>query len=239
MFSPLLGYSIDRFGLKFMLVATISMGSMYAFVLWLGSFFVGAVVFSLFSSSYFSYTFSCLAFEFGSEYYGLLAGIVQAIGSIALLLLQPCVRTAAARYSWSQVQLAQAVAFIIFGLLLICVRSLRSVLLRRRSSLQQNAPLVECEASGGTVPTDYRLRHQSYSEGDVHTTEGNVPCRRRPNLFPHTDDILVIDGAYSHHSRAAYQLEDSSKQALSPIVSRPSAETEPDGLQRPRADGIS
>ena len=41
----------------------------------------------------------------------------------------------------------------------------------------------------------------------MHAAPSDQPFRRRPDLFPNADDILVIDGANARYSRAAYQLD--------------------------------
>lgn len=215
--NPALGYTIDRCGLVFMLSTNVLLGSAYAFLLWLGLFAPGAATYSIFSASYFAYTYSFLAFEFGFEYYGLLAGIVQSIGSVVILFLLPLAQRVATVYGWSTLQMTQVVAFPIFGVFALCSRLLRFILSRRSSLFQQQqqqqreALLLSEGVDGsrhGASLKNARI-NRSYSTGDIHLAESDQPCRRRPNLFPQADDILLIDGAHSHHSRAAYRLEES------------------------------
>merc|ERR1711953_709770 len=130
--NPLLGYWIDRYGFGPMLMILLLSGSMHALLLWHGAFFLSVVLFSVLSTSCFSYMFSYLAFTFGFEYYGLLAGVVQFVASVATLTLQPRLRQIGSMYGWPCVQILEAVSFALLGLLLVSRRLLQWVLAWRR-----------------------------------------------------------------------------------------------------------
>lgn len=227
MCNPLVGLCIDRLGLQVILAMTLTLCAVYALSLWLGSFLVGATLFSVFSTSYFSYTYSNLAFEFGFEYYGLLAGIIQAIGSLVLLVLQPVVRGAAGKVKdgWSKVQILQVIIVGTFGLLILSSRLFQLLYKRSRSQIS-NGSVGSGVGASMQVDRSREGLPRAFSEADASALDGDNACRRRPNLFPNVDDILLIDGAHSHHSHAAYKLEKSSSpilplprgQALSPVT---------------------
>lgn len=198
LFNPLLGQCIDRCGLGLMLVIMLTSGTLHVVSLWLGQLVLGFVFFSLFCSGYFSYMYSALAFEFGFEYYGLLAGVVQSVGSVVTLLLQPRFAEAASAHGWSSVQLFEAVSFCSLAALLAGTRLLRSCGQGSGVATPPHSPLCSPSLSP----------QRSFSHGDLHAQLIDTPSRRRPDLFPSTDDILLIDGAYTVHSVKAYRLND-------------------------------
>eukprot|EP00928_Gymnodinium_smaydae_P009675 TRINITY_DN13621_c0_g3_i1.p1 TRINITY_DN13621_c0_g3~~TRINITY_DN13621_c0_g3_i1.p1 ORF type:complete len:553 (+),score=25.72 TRINITY_DN13621_c0_g3_i1:191-1660(+) len=198
--NPLIGYCIDTYGFHPILTLVLTAGVMHALALHLNSFFVGAGAFSLYSVGFFSYMYSYLAFKFGFDYYGLLAGIIQFVGSITTLTMQPYLRTVAATDGWPCVERIQLVSLGLLWLLLITrrvTRKLRMWCRRRRQT---------CDATLISSPRSPLSNMRSYSDGDVHQAPVDQPCRRRSELFPNTDDILLIDGALAEHSCAAYQL---------------------------------
>jgi len=235
--NPILGYCIDHYGFRPMLTVTLLSGTVHALALRFGAFFQGAAVFSLFQASFFSYMYSYLAFEFGFEYYGLLAGLIQSIASMATLILRPCLSNVAADYGWPQVQLIQAASFGLLGMFLVSTHLLRrlrqqlhtvQVATKSCNSAQhlaigERASLVDEEGGKGSAAVAAFAGHRrSYSEGDLHSSPVDQPCRRRSDFFPSVDDILLIDGAYPHESAAAYELliEDQmyAAQAKAPIT---------------------
>ncbi|CAK0848040.1 unnamed protein product [Prorocentrum cordatum] len=82
--NPVLGYCIDRYGFSPVVALMFSSGVCHATALWLGAFAPAVVAFSIFANSNFAYMFSYLAFEFGFNYYGLLAGVIQVRGYKAM-----------------------------------------------------------------------------------------------------------------------------------------------------------
>ena len=182
-------------------------GAGHAMALWFGHFFLAAATFLLLTAASFSYMYAYLAFTFGFEYYGLLAGICQSVASIATFALQPILYSLALSQAggWPQAQLVQAAAFMLVALLIAGGRRLR----RCRLGVQWKQVEGQCAspALGGTTLLVQRGLERSYSAGDMHSTPSDTPFRRRPDLFPNADDILVIDGAHAHCSRAAYCLE--------------------------------
>jgi len=198
--NPLLGYCIDRSGFLPILVLLLSVGALNALAMWLGYFFVSAAVFSVFSTCMFSYTYSYLAFEFGFEYYGLLAGIVQSVAALSMLTLEPRFHAAALRYGWSSLELLQVTVFVALGFLLLGRRLWRHLL--EANAMSASSLQHDCKDSRD-------ITERSYSDGDMHTLPVDTVCRRRADLFPVVDDILVVDGAYPHVSTNAYQMENS------------------------------
>jgi len=207
MFNPLLGMCIDRFGLGPMLGIMLSSGVFHSLSLWLGAFYVSAALFSVFSSGYFAYLYSALAFEFGFEYFGLLAGIVQSFGSVATLTLQPRIAAAAAVYGWPSIQFLQVLSLAGLGVALVIGKLLRRVARKPHVGAPVKPP-PSANSAGATSPISSPSGWQrAYSEGDVHAQLVDTPCRRRPNLFPAADDILLIDGAHTRRSVEAYQVD--------------------------------
>lgn len=217
--NPVLGHFIDQYGFLPTLIMTLLSGMVHAFALWQGAFFVAAAVFSLFQACFFSYMYSYLAFEFGFQYYGLLAGIIQGVASIATLTLRPCLRGVALVHGWRRVQMIQVASFAVLGLLLCCKRLVVWLAKVRRQQSPSPAESLKDLETGAAVrvcqserikrhrpPALTSLKGRSFSQGDLHHLELDSPCRRRVGLFPYADDILVIDGAYAHHSQAAYQV---------------------------------
>jgi len=204
--NPLLGYCIDHHGFGPMLAAVLFSGMAHAFALQSGAFYIGALLFSLFQASVFSYMYSYLAFEFGFEYYGLLAGITSSVASLATLSLQPLLSGIGAAHGWRRVQQIQLCSFglLTFGLLLskLSLRWLWHRTARPFDTLMSgNASIV----SANPDASEELGLQRSFSMGDLHTSPSLSPCRRRPQLFPNVDDILLIDGAFAHHSYASYQ----------------------------------
>merc|ERR1740121_2532421 len=78
---------------------------------------------------------------------------------------------------------------------------------RKESSLAPLPDPDEARRQSVRGSPDSLCSTRSYSLGDIHDRPSDQPCRRRTDLFPHVDDILVIDGAHPHHSRAAYLLD--------------------------------
>lgn len=191
-----LGYCIDRLGFEPMLAVTLLAGAGHALALYYGAFAAGAAAFLLLTAASFSYMYAFLAFTFGFEYYGLLAGIAQSVASAATFAFQPRLHAAAAGPGgWRRVQLAQAAAFACLAVGIVGGR-----LLCRRAGAA-GSPQATSRRS------EARPAERSYSAGDLHATPSSLPFRRRPDLFPHADDILVMDGALAHYSHAAYRLE--------------------------------
>mmetsp|Transcript_65842 Transcript_65842/g.109435 ORF Transcript_65842/g.109435 Transcript_65842/m.109435 type:complete len:600 (+) Transcript_65842:85-1884(+) len=201
LFSPPLGHLIDQHGFNPMLLFTLFCGAAHALTLWAGSFFLGAVLFSLLTAACFSYMYSFLAFNFGFTYYGLLAGIIQLFASLVTLVMQPAFCSAAKHVGWQCMHLVQVAAFATLGLYIVSTRFFRH---KQRQRQRQRAHPVASDAPDAAET--YCSSGRSYSDGDLHVTPGE-PFRRRPNLFPNADDILVVDGAHTDHSRAAYLLD--------------------------------
>lgn len=199
--NPILGHVIDNFGFQPMLLLALLSPAAQALALSQGEFFLGTLFFSVFQASMFSYMYSYLAFEFGFEYYGLLAGFIQSVGSVMTLVLQPQLRQVAATYGWVNVQRIQMASFGLLGLVILGMRAFGALLARRRRCRLPRTP-------GGTVvPKDLSPPGRSFSTGDVHAAVEDKTCRRRSELFPHADDILLVDGGDSRFSHAAYQIE--------------------------------
>merc|ERR1712087_594234 len=104
--------------------------------------------------------------------------------------------------------LVQAATFMVLGVLVLCMRLLRLRLRQRRR--QKDGLKWSTDRHHMTAILNDGLNNhspgRSYSEGDLNATPGE-PFRRRPNLFPNADDILLIDGAHTDLSRAAYMLD--------------------------------
>ena len=200
-----LGYCIDRLGFEPMLAVTLLAGAGHALALYYGAFAAGAAAFLLLTAASFSYMYAFLAFTFGFEYYGLLAGIAQSVASAATFALQPRLHAAAAGPGgWRRVQLAQAAAFACLAVGIVGGR----LLCRRAGGARRRAGHSFAGSPQATSRrSEARPAERSYSAGDLHATPSSLPFRRRPDLFPHADDILVMDGALAHYSHAAYRLE--------------------------------
>lgn len=216
--NPLLGYCIDQHGFQPMLIVTLLSGALHPLALRCGAFFVGAALFSLFQGCFFSYLYSYLAFKFGFEYYGLLAGIIQSVASVATFALQPALRDIAGLHGWPCVQLIQLTAFGLLSVLLVSLRLHWALVSRRRrregghlSMHCFDSPPLSVHASPGVLST------RSYSDGDLHNSPFDNAHRRRSDLFPHTDDILICDGALPQYSRAAYLLKPHSAEELAAL----------------------
>merc|ERR1712183_1018670 len=131
------------------------------------------------------------------------AGILQSVASVATLFLQPCFRNAALVHGWPFIELLQILAIGAFGVFLAGSSWLRWIVQwrKRRRHAEAIQRCFESPRSDGMS--------RSFSDGDLHTTPTDQPCRRRSELFPSVDDILIVDGAYPDVSIRAYQKEGS------------------------------
>jgi len=160
------------------------------------------------STSTFAYMYSALAFQFGFEYYGLLAGVVQLFASLATLFLQPLISSSASVHGWKAIQLFEIVAFVALSGLLLLVRLLRKAPWHSPSDKSSSISLQIEDGDGPVAIDDASLLspQRSFSLGDVHSHAIDSTNRRRPNLFPTTDDILLIDGAHARYSADNYEI---------------------------------
>lgn len=221
--NPCLGYCIDNFGFRPILFVLLCSGVTHALALWCRAFFMAAAVFSLFQASAFSYMYSYLAFKFGFEYYGLLAGLVQCFASICTLTLQPGLCRLAAVHGWSFVQRIQIASFALLG---VCLGGISLASQRSQTRCQQREKLNTGNGVSGVHEISSKQRSEDpercsdttangfefkrcYSDGDLHMTECGLPCRRRSEHFPNVDDILLIDGAHGGLSHEAYHKDTS------------------------------
>merc|ERR1711994_771617 len=104
------------------------------------------------------------------------------------LLLQPLLRHVAAMYGWLIVQRIQMASFGLLGLVIFGMRAFCALLARRRQCYLSHRPC------GTGASRDLSPPGRSFSTGDVHAAAEDKACRRRSELFPSTDDILLVDG---------------------------------------------